>query len=241
MRSRWLLSIALLVLVAGLLAGGCGGSDEKTETETQTSQTKTIKTEVGDHFSFGLDSNPSTGYVWQLSKPVDEKLVKMTASRYHGGGQPGQMGRQAFWFEAVGEGTTTIELEYKRPWESAPPSKTFTATVAIAGRDTGEVKQYSDPSVPIDVSVGQEFVIELEANPTTGYSWVIASPLEGKLVLEHTSYTPEEGPRLGAGGKEYWRFDGAAAGTVKLLFNYVRPWEKDAAPANTATFTVNVK
>lgn len=60
---------------------------------------------------------------------------------------------------------------------------------------------YSDPSKSIEVTIGQEISIELEANATTGYQWQLAKPLNSSIIeLSSTEYrVSDDGPR-GAGG-----------------------------------------
>ena len=41
-------------------------------------------------------------------------------------------------------------------------------------------------------------------------------------------------------GVQRFEFQGAAAGSITLTFNYLRPWEQGVAPAKTATFPVTV-
>lgn len=44
---------------------------------------------------------------------------------------------------------------------------------------------------PIHVSLGHSFSLSLEANPSTGYQWLLSNPLDAKfLELVSTHYTP---------------------------------------------------
>lgn len=238
MRTRWLVLTCALLVGFALAAAGCGSAGE--ETRTGSGSPRAVETEVGDFFSFSLDADPTTGYTWTLAKPPDEKVVRMTASRFHGGGRPGAGGQEEFWFEAVGEGATTIELEHRRPWEeAAAPEDTHQVRVEVRGSDVGQVTEYTDPGNPIDVAVGQEFVIALDSNPTTGYRWSLAAPLPENVALVQTGYTPEEGPLVGSDGKEYWRFGAVKAGSSTIELQYSRPWES-GEPETTRAFTVNV-
>jgi inhibitor of cysteine peptidase len=45
--------------------------------------------------------------------------------------------------------------------------------ISLVAGCVGEVKTYTDSGQTIDIGVGQEFVIALGANPTTGYDWEI--------------------------------------------------------------------
>ncbi|MFH1347753.1 MAG: protease inhibitor I42 family protein [Candidatus Margulisiibacteriota bacterium] len=97
------------------------------------------------------------------------------------------------------------------------------------------------------VSVGEEFTITLESNPTTGYQWQLARPLDDKIVgLGESKYEMEkqesvETGMVGVGGHEYWTFKAKGKGTTSIELKYVRPWEKDAPPVETAVFRIRVE
>ena len=96
-------------------------------------------------------------------------------------------------------------------------------------------------SSPIDVAVDDTFVIELEANPSTGYSWELAGPLDEAVVVALGSdHEAGEGDAVGAPGTQELSFKAVGEGTTTIALQYVRPWETDLAPAETQDFTVNV-
>jgi inhibitor of cysteine peptidase len=101
--------------------------------------------------------------------------------------------------------------------------------VAVSGCSSGgEDEAYSDPSVPIVVEEGQEFVIVLESNPTTGYQWQLAEPLEEEILsLVKTEFEEPEEDLVGAGGEEKWTFKAEGRGDTTIDFAYVRPWEEE--------------
>jgi len=41
-----------------------------------------------------------------------------------------------------------------------------------------KIHKYTDPRQAIEVKPGQEFLISIESNPTTGYAWELAEALE---------------------------------------------------------------
>jgi len=92
----------------------------------------------------------------------------------------------------------------------------------------GEVKEYRDPAVLIEVEKGEEFAIVLESNPTTGYQWKLAEELDAEiLLLEKTEYKKPETELIGAGGEEKWTFKAEGLGSTSITLAYVRPWEED--------------
>lgn len=93
----------------------------------------------------------------------------------------------------------------------------------------------------IQAWTGSEIVIQLPANPTTGYSWAsTANP--APLVFEKSQYLADsrnEGV-AGSGGTQLFQFAADVSGSAKITLEYRRSWEKDAPPAKTFSVTINV-
>lgn len=109
----------------------------------------------------------------------------------------------------------------------------------VAGCTT--VKTYDDAGQDIDIGVGQEFIIALGSNPTTGYSWQ-ASYGETMLELVESTYEADETDEdvVGAGGVEYFRFLALEAGETEITLTYAQPWEGGGV-GETKVFTVNIE
>ena len=93
----------------------------------------------------------------------------------------------------------------------------------------------------IEVKVGDTLVVELEGNPTTGFSWE-AAELD-QAVLEQVG-EPEyiaESDLLGAPGVISLRFKAAGPGQTLLKLVYHRPWEQDLPPEETFEVTIVVQ
>jgi uncharacterized protein YggE/predicted secreted protein len=106
--------------------GGFAGS--------QTPANATIQTSVNEEFQVTLDSNPSTGYRWGVTR-IDETMVKLVNDEYvpPDSDLVGAWGQQVFTFEALkGGDTTTISLEYVRPWEPENPAGVYSVEVTIS-------------------------------------------------------------------------------------------------------------
>jgi inhibitor of cysteine peptidase len=93
----------------------------------------------------------------------------------------------------------------------------------------------------IEAVVGQDFVIALESNPSTGYSWRLASSLPDMLKLQDKKYIAAEPQLIGGGGAEEWTFRPVRSGKAIIAFEYVRPWEKEASPVKQRRFFIVVK
>ena len=82
----------------------------------------------------------------------------------------------------------------------------------------------------------------LKSNITTGYQWQLAKAVDKKyLLLTGLRYITKKTKLVGAGGKEEWTFKAVKPGTAVISFEYVRPWEKKAAPAKARNFVVVIK
>jgi inhibitor of cysteine peptidase len=94
-----------------------------------------------------------------------------------------------------------------------------------------------------NLKVGAVMEVRLDANHTTGYSWVAAPVANPVLVSEGKAEYLENAAenRVGAGGVEVWRFKAVKAGKETLQFEYRRPWEKNVPAAKTVTFQVTVQ
>ncbi len=241
-----LLAVLLFAVSALILVSGCG--EEKVTVEDDSGEknvTRSLEASVGEEIVVTLEANPSTGYSWRLTEPLDEKVITLERTSFQQDDvKSGAPGTRVWWFRAVGEGKAEIDMEYVRTWEKdKEPARTFTAAVTVSGEDGAKAMEYSDPDSPIEVGKGDTFYIVLDSNPTTGYQWELAGPFDDKVLsLEGSRYeAPQDTTVMGAGGKEYWEFDAVGSGSTEVSFRYVRSWEKDVEPTSSAAFTVNVK
>ena len=77
---------------------------------------------VGDELTVALGSNPTTGFSWSKYAEIgDETIVQQTSQMYFDTSTetppiPGSPGEEVWVFQGLKEGTTTIYMEYSRPW-----------------------------------------------------------------------------------------------------------------------------
>ena len=104
---------------------------------------------------------------------------------------------------------------------------------------------YTDPSTTIEVKTGENFIIKLRSNRTTGYLWKVAASVDKKILkCENVDYVTGDETGfiiMGGGGEERWTFRTVGPGETSVSFRYVRPWEKGIPPAKSVTFKVIVK
>jgi predicted secreted protein len=98
----------------------------------------------------------------------------------------------------------------------------------------------ADADHPITLRIGQELVLNLASNPSTGYHWFLASTANSVLTSLGKPTYKQGRPVPGAGGVESWTFRAAEAGAQTLKFEHRRPWEKKTSPAKTVLFHVTV-
>jgi inhibitor of cysteine peptidase len=105
--------------------------------------------------------------------------------------------------------------------------------VKLTGIDTGKT---------VDVKVGEMILVELEGNPSTGYTWEVkdldASFLQQVGEIAFNSGNPG---LIGSGGTLTLTYKTLKAGTTTLNLVYHRPWEKDIKPLNTFLVTINIQ
>lgn len=127
-------------------------------------------------------------------------------------------------------GTRFLGVE-RTPRQAAPRIPTDTVEQGL-----------TNPKRPVETRSGETFVILLGANHTTGYRWELVGSLN-KDVLEPlgSAYESLSEGKPGEGGREVWSFAAKNAGTTKVVFQYVRPWEKQAGKAKTISFDIVVR
>lgn len=101
----------------------------------------------------------------------------------------------------------------------------------------------------VTLAEDEMLVIELESNPSTGYQWQVVSG-EGKILKNLNPPSRNAGPEFVESGQnimpgspltQVMRFAGISAGQTRLELAYVRPWEKNRAPAKTYSIDVQSK
>ena len=99
----------------------------------------------------------------------------------------------------------------------------------------------ADAKHKVVLEVGQELMLKLESNRSTGYSWSLTeseNPILtslGKPTYKISSALP------GVGGFETWKLRATKVGRETLKFEYRRPWEKNVSPAKTVLFNVTAQ
>jgi inhibitor of cysteine peptidase len=108
---------------------------------------------------------------------------------------------------------------------------------ALAGAQ--ELAVLTASSRTISVAKGSYVLIELAANPTTGYSWSTKGfSRAGVAQVLGSDYVPPTSHLLGAGGTCFYLLKALGTGTTTLTLAYARSF--DSGGATTQRFVITV-
>lgn len=127
MQKTILFSILLLAL------GSASAAPPPSVTLGEEDSGKSVAVQKGAQLTLVLPQNRTTGYSWQLLSSGEPGLRQVGEPKETTeSDRPGSGGKISYRFEAVAEGTSALELAYRRPWEKeAPPAKSFRAKVTV--------------------------------------------------------------------------------------------------------------
>ena len=94
----------------------------------------TVTIPVSGSFTVSLASNPTTGYEWGLVDLTTSILENTDHQYVQDAAPPGMVGvggTETWEFTGRSAGTTTLRLEYRRPWETEEEVESFEVTVTI--------------------------------------------------------------------------------------------------------------
>lgn len=94
----------------------------------------------------------------------------------------------------------------------------------------------------IEVENNGEFLIVLESNPTTGYSWKADFDSEYiELISKDYTEGPNDPGIVGAGGADTFKFGALLTGETKITFSYLRSWEENVDPIDKKVYEITIK
>jgi inhibitor of cysteine peptidase len=136
MKKYWVTVMITVLAIAAVGGVACTASaDNSGPSVVNVSESgKQITLSPGDSLIVTLDSNPTTGFAWSIAGIGDETVVDEMGNEYQGAdtGMMGAGGQEVWTFEAGDKGTSTIEMQYSRSWETGvEPAATFNVTVVV--------------------------------------------------------------------------------------------------------------
>jgi inhibitor of cysteine peptidase len=96
-----------------------------------------VELKKGQTLVVTLESNPSTGYSWEVAEGMGTVLQQQGEAEFQPaktGDQPlvGAGGSETLRFDVAAAGETTLKLVYHRPWEKGvEPLETFSVQVIV--------------------------------------------------------------------------------------------------------------
>jgi len=98
---------------------------------------------------------------------------------------------------------------------------------------------FTDATVKIEITLNQDFIIEVPAQPTANYEWQFAKPIDQNILsLISSEYKPGDD---GSAGKHVFIFKPIAQGMTMVSLKFSRLGEKDMYPLDSKTFIIDVK
>jgi inhibitor of cysteine peptidase len=142
MRGKAVIFVAIAMVA--LFAGACtsaGGSPKHATIEVgydELAGTKNVSKEItlarDTELIVKLAANPSTGFSWTQAVIAPPSVLAPADSKYMApeGSAVGAAGIQVWTFIALEKGTTTVKMDYGRPWEGGEKAEwTFQLTVTV--------------------------------------------------------------------------------------------------------------
>jgi inhibitor of cysteine peptidase len=89
----------------------------------------------------------------------------------------------------------------------------------------------ADTGSAVDLHPGDQFLVVLSGNPTTGYQWLVSSFSAQVLCQPEEPRFQQSSDLTGSGGSSHFLFEAAGTGQTTLHLVYRRPFEKGKRPA----------
>ena len=191
----------------------------------------TLTLAPGDELRVRLASRASDT-AWALAFADASALKALPAD---GASEPGF---ETLRFRAGAEGLTGLGLVCRKAADpAAPPAGLFRVQIEVKEmmtRRRGILLEEPDSGSIIYLTQGDALSVRLPANPSTGFTWSVASNAPSVLAPGgDPRFEPPPTPRPGAGGFQTLEFRVAGGGAAFLQLVYRRPTEKDSPPART--------
>ena len=143
MKSKLSLLCAAITIIVFLFA--CTSAPKQASIEVscddfykQANISKEVQVPVDGSLTVTLCSNPTTGFQWSEEAQIsDSGVLKQEVHEFIGPESeppppPGTPGQEIWTFKALKKGTSTVSMEYSRPWEGGEKGEwTFVLTVVV--------------------------------------------------------------------------------------------------------------
>ncbi len=135
--------LMLTAIVVSMLLVACAAPGQKAWVEVSYDEfndnphvNQMLEVQAGETFEVKLGSNPTTGFQWSEEAQISDTAITIQESHEFIGPEseppppPGTPGQEVWTFKALKKGSSTIYLEYSRPWEGGEQGE-WTCTVNV--------------------------------------------------------------------------------------------------------------
>ena len=98
----------------------------------------------------------------------------------------------------------------------------------------------ADKGKTVTVHTGDEIVINLAENPTTGYRWAVDQTDATALTSQNPTFSATPGGAIGGGGTRTFTFTAKQHGTVHLQLKLLRAWQGDSSIIDRFDVTIEI-
>jgi inhibitor of cysteine peptidase len=137
-RPRTLRQLAAATIALAAIGAACGDDDEAADDSDGTAIAveagSSVEAASGASLELTLESNPTTGYRWEVREMSDPTVVELVGDEYIGPDTTlvGAGGVQVLTFRALDPGTSQVDLWYIRSFDDPPaPADEVAFTVTV--------------------------------------------------------------------------------------------------------------
>ncbi|MFC1902162.1 protease inhibitor I42 family protein [Chloroflexota bacterium] len=135
--------LMLTAIIVSILLVACAALGQKAWVEVSSDEfndnhhiNQVLEVQTGETFDVKLGSNPTTGFQWSEEAQISDTAIAIQEGHEFIGPEseppppPGTPGQEVWTFKALKKGSSTIYLEYSRPWEGGEKGE-WTCTVNV--------------------------------------------------------------------------------------------------------------
>ena len=124
--------LVVVILFAMLPTAGCASASDEIDVDMSDNGGQ-VDLNVGQILVVSLESNPTTGYRWEVAEIDDEILRQEGEAEYEAESDlVGAGGVETFRFKALAAGEGELKLVYRRSWEEGvEPIEVFSIEVDV--------------------------------------------------------------------------------------------------------------
>ena len=188
---------------------------------------KAVLSENNTVLTFTFASNPDTGYNWTVEADNASILNKVSENFSPSPEASDAPGVQTWVFKGQTSGIVYLNFIYSNASEEGTEIEDLLYVISVNEDKSLEI-YYTGSFANTQFYKGVfwddngDFTIELEENPTAGYSWHISiAPADAlNKTKDYTNATTPDLTTDNAFSIHTWVYEGLKAGTVKMTFDY---------------------